>query len=409
MMGKVIFINRYFYPDHSATSQLLTDLTFALAREGMNVRVITSRQMYDDPLFKLSAIESVNGVSITRIWTSRFGRKWIWGRAIDYLTFYFSATWRLAFTVDQDDVIIAKTDPPLISVFAAAIAKLRTATLINWIQDLFPEIASALGVKGIKLLASLLQNLRNFSLRLAKFNVVLGNRMAERVITQGINPHRIKVIHNWADGKEVKPIPHDRNRLRLEWALENKFVIGYSGNMGRAHEFRTIINTAEFLKTETDIVFLFIGNGAYRAWLEQEVIKRGLSNVVFKPYQEREKLPQSLGAADVHLISLLPALEGLIVPSKFYGIAAAGRPVLYIGDLDGEIPRILRDEKCGLTILPGEAEQMANCLRQWLANKELVAEMGRNARIVFERRFDKERALALWRGMLQQASIDTHR
>lgn len=404
-MGKIIFINRYFYPDHSATSQLLTDLAFALAREGRDVRVITSRQAYDNPLSELPAVESVNGVSIIRVWTSRFGRRRLWGRAVDYVTFYISAAWRLAMTAAQDDVIIAKTDPPLISVMAAAVVKLRKATLINWIQDLFPEVASALGINGINVLAPVLLKLRNASLRTAKINVVLGNRMAERIIAQGISSERIRVIHNWADGKDIKPLTRGDNQLREEWGLRNGFVVGYSGNMGRAHEFRTIIDAAELLKDEAGIVFLFVGDGAYRAWLEREVAKRGLGNVIFRPYQERGRLTQSLGVADVHLISLQPSLEGLIVPSKFYGIAAAGRAVLYIGDPDGEIPRIVRREKCGLTVSPGDSETVANCLRQWSLNRELVSEMGKNARTAFERRFDKEQALAAWREVLQEAGI----
>lgn len=405
--GRAIFINRYFYPDHSATSQLLSDLAFDLAQRDVDVQVITSRQVYDNPASTLPSVDRINGVSVRRVWTSRFGRNRLWGRAVDYLTFYLSTTWRLWRTVVKGDVIVAKTDPPLISVIAAFVARLRGATLINWVQDLFPEVATALDVRLIKALDPLLRCLRNLSLRAAKLNIVLGERMAARIVDQGIHPDAVKVIHNWSDGRLIRPIAHAQNDLRRQWGLEGLFVVGYSGNMGRAHEFRTIIAAAELLRRETGIVFLFVGDGAYRAWLEREAVKRGLGNVIFKPYQERGRLTQSLGVADVHLISLQPSLEGLIVPSKFYGIAAAGRPVLYIGDPDGEIPRIIRSEKCGLTISPGEAEQVANCLRQWSSNSELVFAMGRNARIAFERRFDKEPAQAAWREVLQQAGVST--
>lgn len=399
-MKKIIFVNRYFYPDHSATSQLLTDLAFALAREGRDVRVITSRQAYDDPASELPATESVNGVGITRVWTSRFGRGRLWGRAFDYLTFYISAAWRLAAITGTGDIVVAKTDPPLISVIAAAVAKLRKATLVNWIQDLFPEIAVALGVKGINLLAPVLRGLRNVSLRAAEFNVVLGDRMAERIIAQGINPEQIKVIHNWADGNDIKPVPRADNRLREEWGLRAKFVVGYSGNMGRAHEFQTIVNVAALLKDSIDLVFLFIGNGARRQWVESECKRRGLSNVAFKPYQPREFLAESLSVPDIHVISLMPALEGLIVPSKFYGIAAAGRPTLYLGDPAGEIPKILAECRCGIAVNIGDAEKAADYIKSMMTDMSEVEMAGASARAVFEKCFDKSRALDVWRSIL---------
>lgn len=405
-MGKVIFVNRYFYPDHSATSQLLSDLAFDLAQHAVDVHVITSRQVYDNPGFVLSSAERINDVSVRRVWTSSFGRQRLWGRAVDYLTFYASATWQLWRTVTKGDVVVAKTDPPLVSVIAAVVSRIRGAALINWVQDLFPEVASALGVKPVKAIDFLLRRLRNFSLHNAKFNVVLGERMAARIADQGVDPKSVRVIHNWSDGRVVKAIAHDQNDLRRRWGLEGKFVIGYSGNMGRAHEFRTIIESADLLRNESGTIFLFIGGGAFRTWLEREATTRGLSNVIFRPYQERSRLSQSLGVADVHLISLQPSLEGLIVPSKFYGIAAAGRAVLYIGDPEGEIPRIIRNEKCGQTVMVGDAETLANCLRRWSADSGLVSEMGRNARLVFERRFDKDRALAAWREVLQLAASE---
>jgi colanic acid biosynthesis glycosyl transferase WcaI len=122
---KIVFLNRYFYPDHSATSQLLTDLAFDLAARGLAIHVITSRQCYDNPREVLPARESIRGVQVHRVWTLRFGRGRLIGRTFDYLTFYLSAAWRLAVLLAPGDVVVAKTDPPLISVIAAVLARLR--------------------------------------------------------------------------------------------------------------------------------------------------------------------------------------------------------------------------------------------------------------------------------------------
>jgi len=144
---KLIFVNRFFFPDHSATSQMVSDLAFALAAAGFDVQVVTSRLRYDDPAAELPGREAIAGVQVHRVRTTRFGRHLLPGRALDYLTFYLSAAWRLFRLLRRGDVVVAKTDPPLISVPVGWVAGLRGARLVNWLQDLFPEVAAALGIR----------------------------------------------------------------------------------------------------------------------------------------------------------------------------------------------------------------------------------------------------------------------
>ncbi len=399
-MQTIIFVNRYFFPDHSATSQLLSDLAFHLSESGLKVAVITSRQAYNDPDASLPARETVRGVRIWRMRTSRFGRDRLFGRAIDYLTFYFSAGWRLMVDVRRGDVIVAETDPPLISVVAAAVSRLRGAVLVNWIQDLFPEVALALDVRGIRPVAPLLRFLRDASLKRAQINVVLGELMAERLRRLGVPRHSIRIIPNWADGEEIQPVPPEQNPLRREWELDGRFVVGYSGNMGRAHEFETLLDMADALKNDPKFAFVLIGDGAQRPWIENEIRRRGLDNVVLKPFQPRDRLTLSLSVPDVHVVSLIPELEGLIVPSKAYGILAAGRPILFIGDTDGEVARILQQGTCGAAVLPGEVMPAIEYLKDLAANPERLRETGTNARRLLEERFSEKSALRAWRSTL---------
>ena len=217
---KLFFVNRFFYPDHSATSQLLTDLACCLARLNMDVWVVTGRQAYDNPDAILEDGNLVQGVHIIRLWSSRFGRQRLWGRAIDYGTFYLSALWCLLRSVQAGDVVVAKTDPPLISVIADVATRLRGAILINWIQDLFPEVASALALQGTGWLERPLRTIRNRSLLTARRNVVIGEGMAKRLRGEGIPSDSIKVIHNWADGLAIQPIDAQKNELRREWNLD---------------------------------------------------------------------------------------------------------------------------------------------------------------------------------------------
>jgi len=352
-MNKIIFINRYFYPDHSATSQMLSDLAFGLVSQiqDKEIHIVTSQQRYDDASAKLPAYEQIDHVHIHRVKTTQFGRQNLIGRAGDYLSFYISAAIKLFQLTKKGDTLVAKTDPPLISVIAAIIAKLKRAHLVNWLQDLFPEVAAELGIKlASGIVYKILKGIRNKTLNLAKMNVVIGDLMAERLRKEGIAENKITVIHNWADGEQIKPVPHKQNPLRKEWGLDGKFVVGYSGNLGRSHDFSTILAAAEVLKDNENIKFLFIGGGAQLPDIEKQCKEKELSNVLFKPYQPRENLDQSLSVSDVHLISLKPELEGLIVPSKFYGVLAAGRPVIFIGDKEGEIAKIIDQHNCGYVI-----------------------------------------------------------
>ena len=125
---------------------------------------------------------------------------------------------------------------------------------------------------------------------------------------------------------------------------------------------------------------------------------------MFKPYQDRETLPESLGVADAHLITLRPDLESFILPSKFYGVAAAGRPVIFIGDPGGEIGEIVRSDHCGAVVRPQESLELAVLLRKLRDDNDLRREWGRNARGLIEEKFSRKRALALWQEVLSSRS-----
>lgn len=402
--AKTIFINRYFYPDHSATSQLLSDLAFDLAHRGQDIHVITGGQLYNDARASLPDEETIRGVQVHRVRTSRFGRARLVGRLLDYLTFYIGATWKLRRLMRPGDVAVAKTDPPMMSVCAAWVVKWKRGVLVNWVQDLFPEVATSMEVYGARYVAPMLKWLRNVSLRQGRHNVVLGEIMARRLRDEGVAPGQITIIENWADGEAIQPVAKAENPLVREWSLEGKFVVGYSGNMGRAHEFKTMIDAAEQLKDYAQIVWVFIGDGIARQWLESEVASRGLTNVQFRPYQPAGHLRWSLSVPDVHVISLRPNLEGLIVPSKFYGVAAAGRPVIHVGDPDGEIARILHREQCGWAFSIGEAAPLVQCIVRLSQQPEEVETAGRQARNAFDRKYARVHALRTWRELLESVS-----
>jgi colanic acid biosynthesis glycosyl transferase WcaI len=401
---KVVFVNRYYDPDQSATSQMLTDLAKGLAARGFVVHVVCSRQLYDNPATRLVPEETLNGVRVRRVATTRFGRSRLPGRAMDYLSFYVSCGFTLLKVLRRGDVLVAKTDPPLLSILAAPIAKAKRAALINWQQDVFPEVASHLGANPLpSWMDRCLRRLRDASLRAAKMNVLIGSRMREYLAARRIPESKLCVIENWADDDAIQPKATTASVLRGDLNLANHFVICYSGNLGRAHEFETLLDAAEALKHERPFIFLIIGGGAKIEDLKLSVEMRSLDNFRFLPYQPRDKLEDSLAAADVHLVSLLPTLEGLIVPSKLYGILAAGRPLIFIGDTDGDIGRVLRRARCGAAVSVGDSTALVDTLRSLAAQPEALAQMGSRARRLLSEEYSSKRALERWIALLESS------
>ena len=229
--------------------------------------------------------------------------------------------------------------------------------------------------------------------------------MAERVHSRGVAADRITVIPNWCDDEDIRPVARCENPLRREWGLEGRFVVGYSGNLGKAHEFDTVLAAAERLRNQQKIVFLFIGGGSKFGELALQVKERSLDNLFrFFPCQDRAVLRHSIGVADVHWVSLKPDLEGLIVPSKFYGIAAAGRPIIAVTASDGEVARLVQQHDCGIIVEPGQAERLADLLRSLSKDPRQLAAMGRRARQMLEAHFSRRQAFERWSRLLEQIS-----
>jgi colanic acid biosynthesis glycosyl transferase WcaI len=403
-MSRLIFVNRFFCPDHSASSQILSDLAFHLANAGHDVHVVTSTQLYDDAKAALPVSEIINDVHVRRLPSTSFGRNALLGRSIDYVSFYRSMWQSLVALARQRDIIVAKTDPPLTSVVAMTAARRNGARLVNWLQDIYPETAIALGVPFMRgPLGRSLVALRNRSLRHAEATIVVGDLMARKIESLGTPSSRVHVISNWCNDEVIRPVAQAKNPLRQNWRLAGQFVLGYSGNLGRAHEFETVLAAAERLRNEPHFVFLMIGGGKRFDELSRAVKRRGLTNSFrFIAYQEQKMLSYSLAVADAHWLSLNPKLEGLIVPSKFYGIAAAGKPIIIVADKNGEIARLVHQYGCGIVIAPGDVDAFVGALRSLSNTPETVSEMGKRARTMLDAHFTRRRALERWSKLLGQ-------
>lgn len=357
----VCFVNRVYPPASGATGALLAELAPALVDRGWRVTVLTG-PAEDAPASEVTAagvhVERVSALSFTREHTAR--------RALAYVSL-FPAFLARALQVSTPDVVVTKTDPPMLKVLGPLLARLTGARAVHWAQDLYPEVAEGVGVIAENgLLARALRRLSSWALRGHDHVVTVGRCMRERLTRdRGLAPDRVSVVPNWPPAA-VRPVPRDENPFRATHDLTDRFVVMYSGNMGLAHPFDAVLDAADRLESERpEVLFLLVGEGPRKEELQAQVARRGLSTVRFLPFQPRERLAESLSAADLHLVTMRPELEGLVVPSKLYGALGAGRPALFLGPPGSEAARVVAEHDCGAVLPEPSGAALAEAIRAW--------------------------------------------
>jgi glycosyltransferase involved in cell wall biosynthesis len=332
---------------------------------------------------------------------SVFGKAGIAARVADFGLFYVLALWRLL-TMERPDVVVCYTTPPFIGLAGIVCRWLRGSKTVYWVMDLYPDVAVACGVMREKGLATrFFERVNRFILRHSDVDVVLGRCMEERVIGKGTPRERVRMIPVWADLGGLGPVEHGVNPLRKVWAPGGEFVVMYSGNFGLGHDAQTIIGAMRALKDDAGIRFVFIGGGKRRKEVEAAVGEFGLKNVMFEEYRPREELSRSLSAGDVHLISLREGVEGIMVPSKMYGIMAVGRPSLFVGHPSSEISRVLEESGSGVTVREGDWAGLAARIIALRDDPARRLEMGERGRAAIAGRYDSTAACGAWVEMLE--------
>jgi colanic acid biosynthesis glycosyl transferase WcaI len=391
---RILILNQFFYPDHSATSQLMTDLAEGLIDRGFDVTALASRGRYNGGA-KLPHRESHRGVKIERAWATSLGKGNLACRLCDYLSFYIGAAVKLLL-LPRHDIVMALTTPPLIGMVAVVICRLKRAALISLVQDVYPDVAIALGALHREgLLSRLLEGLNRRMLTSSTRIIVLGECMRDRIAAKvgPVTSHRIDVIHNWADGSVIKPLEASKNSFVAQNGYQDRFLVMFSGNLGQVNDFQTLIESAALLRDRADILLVFIGEGAKKDEIADFARRNNLTNVRMLPYQPRELLPQSLAAGHACVVTLAEGLAGLSVPSKAYAIMAAGRPILFVGDSASAIAKIVEEARAGAVVSSGDSRRVSQLITNWADNRAEVELLGGNARAVFEKRFDRRIAI----------------
>jgi len=399
---KVLLLNQVFWPDVAATAQHGHDLGRYLAQHGVQVTALASRSLYSETGKALPREGGVDGIRIVRAGQSRFGKTALAARAFDFVSFYLAALWK-AIWLPRQDIVVCFTTPPFIAFVGILLRWLKGTKVVCWTMDLYPDVPVAAGVLRRGSLAhSVFDAVDRFSLRHADRVVVLGRCMQQRLLEKGVDPKRMEVINVWADGDEVSVRPIEGNALRTAWQVGDRFVIEYSGNFGIGHDGETMYRAMQATRADDSIRWVIVGGGTRRGELEAFVQAHDIVNAVLKPYQPREALGELLSLGNVHLVSIAENFSGLLVPSKFYGVLAAARPVLYVGPRESEVARVIEESKCGLVIEQGDSAGLVKAIETLHADPQLAQAMGRRAREVFERTFTRSLACERWLRLLQQ-------
>jgi glycosyltransferase involved in cell wall biosynthesis len=400
---RVLILNQYYHPDIAATAQLAADVGAELARAGHEVTALASARPYAGRGW-LPLVDEHAGVRIVRVPATAIGRRTRGGRAVDYASYLAGLGAALAplCARARPDVVLALSTPPLVAALGLGLRALARTRLVYWVMDVYPDVALALGALAPGgAAARALVSLSRALYRRADALVALDEAMRDRLVAAGADAERVEVIDNWVDGDAIRPASRDGNLLRAELGLGDRFTVSYSGNMGLGHDLDTVVGAIELLQRER-IHWLFIGDGPRRSELEARVRAIG-APATFLPYRPRAELPVSLTAADASLVCLADGLAGLVVPSKVYGILAAGVPLVYVGPPAGRAHALTVDG-AGVHVANGDSRSLARALVELRDDPARRATLGRAARALFDARYQRPLALARHRAVVERAA-----
>ena len=400
---RILVLNQYYWPGVEATAQLLAQLCEALARD-YDVTVVTGHLHGHE----LPDEEERNGVRIVRVRSTTYERSQLHHRAANYGS-YLGESIRTALRGERPDLVLCMTDPPVVGDIGLVVARRFDVPLLVISQDVFPEIAERVKRLEHPLVLGALRKLVGLYLRRADRVVAIGETMKLRLVHKGAREGRIEVIPNWVDTTEIQPHPR-RNAWSATRGLDDELVVMHSGNIGHAQDLDTLVRAATFLRDLDRLRIMVIGFGARHGELTRLAQRLEVTRAVhFLDYQPREQLPLSLATGDLHYVGLAQGLSGFVVPSRLYGILAAGRPVLVSADADSEIVRIVEEVGCGIVVPPGRPERVASVIRDVAEGRLSLVGMGDLGRAWVEREADREVAFDRYRRLVADVVASSSR
>ena len=405
----IVFFNRSFYPDITATSQLLIELCEDLVKNyNCQVQVVAGMPLNPSYCYSsnhfggLFIREDFRGINILRVRNTSFAQKYFLGRILNYLTYFFLSFFA-SFRLKKPDLVITLTDPPIVALIGLWLFYRFRVPFIISVRDIFPEAARGLDGAQNKIMDFLLEHVNRFCFKKARHVIALGKMMRKRLIEdKGLKPDKISIISDWVDTAKIFPVPK-KNPFSVTNNICDYFVVMYSGNLGASSGVEVLIESARLLKDYKDILFVFIGEGIKKERLIKLNSSYQLKNTRFFTYQPQEVLSYSFSSADIFVVPLKKGLSGYSLPSKIYAILASGRPYIATVEPESEISEITKNFECGILAKPEDPKDLADKITFFYKNKELAAKMRENARkaaFLFDRHLGTQAYYELFQRLL---------
>lgn len=408
---KIVFVINYFYPDYASTGQLLTELCLYLQHD-FDITVIAECPpgYGGEAAPKVRYItDHLENIKVIRIRLPEVDKQSKFSRIKYISTYFFYATYLLLKQKNTDFIYTIST-PPVLGGLIGTIGKLfkRSKHIYN-IQDFNPEQAEAVGYTKRQWIFNVARAIDNINCSMADHIITVGKDMQETLVNRFGGRKHIEntVINNWTNEEEIVPL--DKNHPRVakfiaDHGWQDKFVVMYSGNLGLYYDLENLMTIIPGLKDCKNLVFAFIGEGAVKKKMQEYAAQHGLEQsgqVCFLPFQPKEDLKYSLNAADVHLVVNQKGIKGVSVPSKIYGVMAAGKAVLGVLESGSEAHRLIVEGACGLVAEPQNYEDIAIQLRRlYEMDAEEIQAIGQNGRDYLEKYLRRDVSLEKYRQLL---------
>jgi glycosyltransferase involved in cell wall biosynthesis len=386
---RILLLNLYYPPDTSATAKMAKTVVDALAAKH-EVTILSGRPSYDPTErrpWHLYQSEKSGNIRVIRVGSTDYPRLQMKKRVFNYLSYVFLAVPRALLL--PCDVILAMTDPPFGGIVGAFVAVLKNKPHVYNIRDLYPDMAVAGSILERGLLARIWEKLHRWALKRATKVVVLGDDMRNRILAKGVDPIRVVVVRDGAEipptGSQVDSDASVINAIRQQF----KFVLLHAGNLGFYGAWDTLLAGARSLAAD-GVGLVFVGDGAQKEKLKNA--SAGIPNVRFLPFFPAGKISSVLAAADAHVITIKRGLEGVVVPSKMFGILAAGKPIVAVAPEECDVVSIGRQKGFSISSDPDDPVQFAERVRQILSDPALLRRM-RTAAAAAAPEYDRTREL----------------
>lgn len=400
------------FPPEISAGRLEYELSEALLNSGHSLEIVTAiprRYLLNNAICKragrFSYTEKINGLHIRRMGPEFSQRDNLVSRGLEY--FLDLIIFGLGGLVSKrPDVILSSSPPMSIGLAGWLIARLRKVPVVLRVGDIHPQALIDLGLVKNPAFIGILRIMENLLYRQVDHIIVLSETYRQDLIKKGVKPSKITVIPNWSNVGEVSISEKQAITLQKDIQTSGAFVVTYAGFMSWPQDLETLIDCASLL-SNYNITFCLVGDGPQRKQLEERSRKLNLSNVRFLPLQPRPVYLNILRMSDVCLVSLKGSYKSPAVPSKLIDIMACGKPVIANVPMEGDVPKIINDAKCGLWVEPQNPTAFSQAVQNMFNNAELCSTMGKNGLDYFKAHYTLQSCMKRYEQIILEQSMNS--